>query len=66
MVTAAAGKLPEMLVGQLAVGDRMVVPVEQPGFQILKLIARDAEGDIHIQGAERVSFVGLKGRYGWD
>ena len=66
MVTAAAGKLPEMLVGRLAAGGRMVVPVGQPGFQILKLIARDAEGDIHIQDAGRVSFVELKGRYGWD
>ena len=65
MVTAAAGKMPDALIRQLAANGRMVIPVGQPGFQVLKLILKDANGAVSIQDIERVSFVELKGRYGW-
>ncbi|MDD4081013.1 MAG: protein-L-isoaspartate(D-aspartate) O-methyltransferase [Eubacteriales bacterium] len=65
MVTAAAGKMPDALIRQLAANGRMVVPVGQPGFQVLKLILKDANGAVSIQDIEMVSFVELKGRFGW-
>jgi protein-L-isoaspartate(D-aspartate) O-methyltransferase len=66
MVTAAAGKMPDALVDQLAARGRMVVPVGNPGFQVLKLVCKDAGGIVSIHDNEMVRFVELKGRYGWD
>lgn len=40
IVTAAANRLPEKLLQQLAAGGRMVIPVGEPGFQDLTLVAR--------------------------
>jgi protein-L-isoaspartate(D-aspartate) O-methyltransferase len=66
MVTAAAGKMPSQLLSQLNTGGRMVVPVGNPSFQILKLITKDREGNLQEQDIEMVRFVEMKGRYGWD
>ena len=64
IVTAAAGKLPQALVGQLAPGGRMLVPVGEAGLQVLQLVTKDA-GAVRIRDIELVQFVELKGRYGW-
>lgn len=66
MVTAAAGKTPDALVDQLAACGRMVVPVGNPVYQVLKLVCKDAGGIVSIHDNEMVRFVELKGRYGWD
>lgn len=65
MVTAAAGRLPEELTGQLAPGGRMVIPVGPRDLQELLLITKDEEGRVHKETVGMVRFVELKGRYGW-
>lgn len=65
MVTAAAGTLPEELLGQLAPGGRMVIPVGPRDVQELVLVTKDEQGHIRKETAGMVRFVELKGRYGW-
>jgi len=65
MVTAAAGRLPQELVDQLAAGGRMIIPVGPPGCQELLLVTRDEQGQLQETCIERVVFVELKGKYGW-
>ena len=58
IVTAAAPRLPEKLLEQLAPGGRMVIPVGPPGFQDLLLVTRR---DDHFEEVSlgAVSFVPL-------
>lgn len=65
IVTAAAGTMPDALIKQLGSGGRMVVPVGNPGFQVLKLVLKDSDGMASVHDIEMVRFVELKGRYGW-
>ena len=65
IVTAAAEKLPLDLIEQLAPGGRMLIPIGSPGFQELTLITRDQQGQIHTSAAGGVTFVEMKGKYGW-
>ncbi len=66
IVTAAAGAMPDALVGQLSAGGRLLVPVGNPGLQVLKLVTKDMNGDISMRDIEMVRFVEMKGRYGWN
>jgi protein-L-isoaspartate(D-aspartate) O-methyltransferase len=65
MVTAAAGEIPEPLIGQLALNGRMIIPVGQRGFQQLLLVAKDNIGVIRTDSLFGVTFVELIGDYGW-
>lgn len=65
MVTAAAGRLPQELLDQLAAGGRMIIPVGPPGCQELLLVTRNEQGQLQETCIERVVFVELKGKYGW-
>ena len=65
MVTAAALSVPEELVNQLAPGGRMVIPVGSEGLQELLLVNKAADGALSTQKWGAVSFVEMKGRYGW-
>jgi protein-L-isoaspartate(D-aspartate) O-methyltransferase len=65
IVTAAAGTMPEALLGQLAAGGRMLIPVGDAGMQVLKLITKDQSGETDVRDIEFVRFVELKGRYGF-
>jgi protein-L-isoaspartate(D-aspartate) O-methyltransferase len=66
LVTAAAGSMPEALVGQLDTGGRLLVPVGPPGLQVLKLVMKDTSGAVTVRDLELVRFVEMKGRYGWS
>ncbi len=66
IVTAAAGKLPDALLTQLAPGGRMLVPVGRPGLQTLKLVTKDLDGRVDAEDLEWVRFGELVGPYGWD
>jgi protein-L-isoaspartate(D-aspartate) O-methyltransferase len=65
MVTAAAGKVPDELLAQLAPDGRMIIPVGPRHIQDLLLITRDTAGQIRQRTIERVVFVELRGKYGW-
>ena len=65
IVTAAAGKMPEELVRQLAPGGRMLIPVGAAALQTLQLVTKNGNGESAVHDIELVRFVELKGRYGW-
>jgi protein-L-isoaspartate(D-aspartate) O-methyltransferase len=58
VVTAAAPEVPDALIGQLAPGGRLVIPVGADGSQELRLIERSAD-DVTHQTLERANFVPL-------
>lgn len=65
MVTAAAEKIPNELLEQLAIGGKMVIPVGSSELQELKFVFKDANGQVHQQTVDLVRFVEMKGKYGW-
>ena len=60
LVSAAAPKLPESLVQQLAEGGRMVIPVGPQHSQVLQLV-RKREGQAVVESLEACRFVPLIG-----
>jgi len=65
LVTAGAPDVPEPLVGQLADGGRLVVPVGPRETQVLKIVERRGDRTFahELKGA---CFVPLIGRHGWE
>ncbi len=63
--TAAAQNIPAELVGQLACGGRMLIPVGPTEFQELMLIKKDGQGKVFAEPLLMVRFVEMKGKYGW-
>ena len=65
ITTAGAPNIPEILVQQLAVGGRMVIPVGSRYEQVLHLIIKHPEGieDIDLGGCR---FVSLIGKDAWE
>ena len=64
IVTAGAPEIPAMLVNQLAIGGRMIIPVgNQHSQELIKLI-RDQDG-IHQTNLGGCRFVKLVGEHGW-
>jgi len=66
IVTAAAGRLPVVLIEQLASGGRMVIPVGPPGSQELLLVEKSADHTVSCRSIGLVSFVEFRGSYGWN
>jgi protein-L-isoaspartate(D-aspartate) O-methyltransferase len=64
LVAAAAPKLPDSLVQQLAEGGRMVIPVGPQHSQVLQLV-RKREGQAVIESIEACRFVPLIGAEGY-
>lgn len=65
MVTAAAGRKPEQLLAQLALGGRMVIPVGPRYMQDLLVLSKDDKGRIRERKLGSVRFVEMVGPYGW-
>lgn len=65
LVTAAAPKVPEPLLGQLAPGGTLLVPEGNLNVQRLVLYRRSPRGEIRRKEGEEVAFVPLLGRHGW-
>lgn len=65
IVTAGGPSLPMPLVDQLGDPGRMVIPMGDRQSQDLILLAKE-NGAIREQLIERVRFVDLVGKYGWD
>ncbi len=64
MVTAGAPEIPEMLVNQLTIGGRLVIPVGDRHSQDLIKLYRDERG-IHKTSLGGCRFVKLVGEHGW-
>jgi len=65
VVTAAAPKVPESLLEQLAPGGRLVIPVGTRWSQELTRVRRSQEGELSWETLEPVRFVPLVGAEGW-
>ncbi len=65
IVTAAAAAAPRPLLEQLAEGGRLVLPVGGSQGQTLQLWTREA-GRLDFQDVLPVSFVPLRGEFGWN
>lgn len=65
VVTAAAPKIPEPLLQQLALEGLMIIPVGSRYEQILQIITKDKHGNISITYSTPCIFVPLIGNYGW-
>lgn len=65
IVTAAAAFLPQPLAAQLAPGGRLVVPVGDYTGQVLQVWTHEKGGLAH-ENVIPVSFVPLRGKYGWS
>lgn len=67
IVTAAAPKIPEPLIEQLALGGLMVIPVGSRYEQVLQVVSKSTEppGRISIRYSIPCVFVPLVGEHGW-
>jgi len=65
IVTAGAPSVPKVLIDQLAIGGRMVVPVGDRHSQELIKITKDEKG-VHETNLGGCRFVKLVGEYGWE
>lgn len=66
IVTAAAQRMPDELVSQLADDGIMILPIGPRGVQELVKVTRKPGGEIRMQTIEYVRFVELRGKYGWS
>ena len=64
IVTAGAPEIPAVLVNQLAIGGRMVIPVGNQHSQDLIRLVRDKKG-VHQTNLGGCRFVKLVGEHGW-
>jgi protein-L-isoaspartate(D-aspartate) O-methyltransferase len=65
IATAAAGQVPAPLLEQLKAGGMMLIPVGERGCQDLLLVEKDESGLVREESLGKVTFVELKGDYGW-
>lgn len=59
IIVSAGGDLPEALKSQLAIGGRLVIPLDINGYQMLTRVLRLAEDDFEVTQHEAVRFVPL-------
>ncbi len=64
LVTAGAPEIPGPLLEQLAIGGRLVIPLEEGYSQVLYVVKRTPKG-FHKKRGERCTFVPLIGEHGW-
>ncbi|HEX3153012.1 MAG TPA: protein-L-isoaspartate(D-aspartate) O-methyltransferase [Candidatus Angelobacter sp.] len=65
IVSAAAPRVPQALIDQLAVGGRLLVPIGDSEEQILHFIQRQADGSTTVRTLEGCRFVPLIGEQGF-
>jgi len=65
IVSAAAPRIPQALVDQLAVGGRLLIPVGEADQQVLQLVQRNADGNTTVRTLEGCRFVPLIGEQGF-
>lgn len=65
IVTAGAPDVPDVLIDQLALGGRLVIPVGSEQDQRLMKIVKQADGSLESFSAANCRFVPLVGKQGW-
>jgi protein-L-isoaspartate(D-aspartate) O-methyltransferase len=65
IVSAAAPRIPQALMDQLAVGGRLLIPVGESDQQVLQLVQRHANGSTTVRTLEGCRFVTLIGEQGF-
>jgi len=65
IVSAAAPRVPQALVEQLAVGGRLIVPVGESEQQVVQLLQKNADGSTSVRTLEGCRFVPLIGEQGF-
>jgi protein-L-isoaspartate(D-aspartate) O-methyltransferase len=65
IVSAAAPRVPQALMDQLAVGGRLLIPVGEADQQVLQLAQRHADGSTSVRTLEGCRFVPLIGEQGF-
>jgi protein-L-isoaspartate(D-aspartate) O-methyltransferase len=65
IVSAAAPRIPQALMDQLAVGGRLLIPVGESDQQVLQLVQRHANGSTTVRTLEGCRFVPLIGEQGF-
>lgn len=65
-VTAACPRIPEPLIGQLGRPGKLVAPVGYSYSQDLILLEKSRKGSVRTGTVEKVLYVLLKGRHGWQ
>ena len=65
IVSAAAPRIPQALIEQLAVGGRLLIPVGEADQQVLQLVLRNADGTTSVRTLEGCRFVPLIGEQGF-
>ncbi|MBZ5492359.1 MAG: protein-L-isoaspartate(D-aspartate) O-methyltransferase [Acidobacteriia bacterium] len=65
IVSAAAPRIPQALMDQLAVGGRLLIPVGDAEEQVLQLVQRHADGSTTVRTLEGCRFVPLIGEQGF-
>ena len=66
ITTAAAGEVPHKLIRQLKPGGIAIAPVGPRRCQELLKITKDENGTVHTETLCLVTFVEMKGEYGWN
>jgi protein-L-isoaspartate(D-aspartate) O-methyltransferase len=66
LVTAAAPKISQVLLDQLSIGGRMVIPVGDKTSQIMKKIVKVSDTSFHTFEYDKFKFVPLIGKEGWE
>ena len=65
IVSAAAPRIPQALIEQLAIGGRLLIPVGDADQQVLQLVQRNADGTTSVRTLEGCRFVPLIGEQGF-
>lgn len=65
LVTAASPSIPQPLVGQLAEGGRLVIPIGGPEGQVLRRVRRGPEAAVTVEDLMDVRYVPLVGAFAW-
>ncbi|MCX8132295.1 MAG: protein-L-isoaspartate(D-aspartate) O-methyltransferase [Clostridia bacterium] len=65
IATAAAGRVPDILLEQLGLKGKMLIPVGKKGLQELFEFSKKEDGSVIKKSLGEVVFVEFKGQYGW-
>lgn len=65
LAAASAPSVPEPLLEQLSPGGRMILPIGNRDFQVLRLVTKQSDGRTEYDDLIQVVFVPLRGQFGW-